>query len=208
MSTDPLPEILPGTVPVTLPELPYSLVIDSPLQVNAAFDPLRGRILQALRDRPATAKQLATQFGLAPSLLTYHLRILEEAGVVQIVAQRLVRGIVAKYYARTAQIFILRPPPEMADVPPAQLHLLHAAQAELSETLAAIGTHPALNAWFPHVRLSPERVRHYTQRLHHLIADLLHETPDPAGELYAFFALVFRAPPALQADSTTSPIEE
>lgn len=51
------------------------------------------------------AKQLAARLGASPGTVGHHLHVLEDAGLAQIVARRVVRGIVAKYYTRTARIF-------------------------------------------------------------------------------------------------------
>jgi DNA-binding transcriptional ArsR family regulator len=197
------PPILPGDVPVAPPELPLQLVVRSEEQIKAAFDPIRGRVLQLLRDRAATAKQLADELGVAPSLMTYHLHVLEDAGLIRLVAQRLVHGIVARYYARTARIFVLRPAPEVTGIPPVQLHLFDRAHDELLETLPGLADGDLLSAWFPHMRLSPERMAHYNDRLTGLVYDFLSEAPDPEGRVYALFATTFLAPPSLQASPPT-----
>src|SRR5215469_8143516 len=140
-------EILPDSVPVEMPALPPRLVVKSEQQIKAAFDPLRGRILQLIRERPATAKQLAAQLEVAPSLVVYHLQVLEAAGLVRLVAQRRVHGIIAKYYARTAQVFIFDPNREVTGQPPVQLLLLNQARDELLEALPRLGPHDTLRAW-------------------------------------------------------------
>jgi DNA-binding transcriptional ArsR family regulator len=196
--------ILPESVPVEMPSLPPRLVVESEQQIKAAFDPLRGRILQLLRERPATAKQLAAQLEVAPSLVVYHLQVLEGAGLACLVAQRRVRGIIAKYYARTAQVFIFDPNREVTGQPPVQLLLLNQARDELLEALPRLGPHDTLRAWCPHVRLSRERMRVYEERLDALVQDFLNEPPDPNGQMHVLFALDFLAPPSLQRPEPAS----
>lgn len=195
---DALP-ILPGDIPVVMPDVPPRLIVRTEEQVKAAFDPLRGRVLQVLRERPATTKQLAQQFKVAPSLMTYHLRVLEESGLVQVVAQRLVHGIVAKYYARTAQIFVFRPPQDATGVPPVQLQLMDQARDELLEALPQLGPSDLLSAWAPHVRLPRTRMQHYVDRLAMLVEELLSESADADGQVFTLFAAAFLAPRSLQA---------
>src|SRR6266487_5865713 len=99
-------EVLPEGVPVTMPELPLKLVITTVQQFKALGDHTRERILAIIQHQPATAKQLAERLGLPPGTIGHHLQALEAAGLAQVVARRLVRGTVAKYYTRTARIFV------------------------------------------------------------------------------------------------------
>lgn len=57
--------------------------------------PLRRRLLDRLRE-PASATQLAAEFGLSRQRVNYHLRALEEAGLVELVEQRRRRGCVER----------------------------------------------------------------------------------------------------------------
>ena len=60
---------------------------------------------------------------------------------------------------------------------------------------------------FPHVRLSPERIKVYQERLDSLLDDLLAETPDPQGQVYGLVFAMFLAPGYAQK-TTTSPVAE
>jgi hypothetical protein len=53
---------------------------------------------------------------------------------------------------------------------------------------------------FPHARLSPERARIYAERLDAIFEDLVHEPPDPAGDVYGVMIAMFRSPNYLQSD--------
>src|SRR6266571_8452912 len=97
--------VLAEDVPVEMPNLPPKLVINTPQQFKALGDPVRSRILGIIQNQPATAKQIADRLKVPPGTVGHHLQVLEEAGLAKIVARRLVRGIVAKYYTRTARIF-------------------------------------------------------------------------------------------------------
>src|SRR5215467_4196682 len=106
--------LLPGSVSVEMPELPRHLELTTERQLKAFTEPVRVRILRIIQNQPATAKQIADRLGFSPGTIGYHLQVLEEAGLAQIVARRLVRGIVAKYYTRTARVFDFKFPEEMA----------------------------------------------------------------------------------------------
>jgi DNA-binding transcriptional ArsR family regulator len=73
--------------------------------VRILADPLRLRLLAALRDRACTVKELAEQVGIAPSKLYYHIELLERHGLVTVVATRVVSGIMEKQYRVTALDF-------------------------------------------------------------------------------------------------------
>src|SRR5260370_40773829 len=97
--------VLPSNVPVTMPELPVQLVINTVQQFKAFSDPIRSRILGIIQNQPATAKQIADRLGASPGAIGHHLHVLEAAGLARVVARRMARGVVANYYTRTARIF-------------------------------------------------------------------------------------------------------
>jgi DNA-binding transcriptional ArsR family regulator len=68
-------------------------------------DPLRTQILERLVDEPKTVKEVAADLGLAPSRLYYHVNLLEEHGLIQVVDQRMVGNLVEKVYRATAYKF-------------------------------------------------------------------------------------------------------
>jgi DNA-binding transcriptional ArsR family regulator len=185
-----------------MPDLPPSLTLQSAKQYKALGDPLRIRILALIQHQPRTAKQLADLLERPPGTIGHQLRVLEGAGLARVVARRLVKGIVAKYYARTAHIFLVETPEELRAMrSPADIRLQR-ARDELAESVAALGDEAYFgypdNPEFFHVRLSPERARVYRDRLSELTTDLLHETPDPEGAVFAVSVAFFVAPPSLQ----------
>ncbi|MFE9422908.1 ArsR/SmtB family transcription factor [Kitasatospora sp. NPDC006697] len=72
-------------------------------QLRAVNNLVRHRILGVLRDGPATITQLAEKLGLAKGSSSYHVRLLEKAGLVEVVSTRKVRGVTERYYARTSR---------------------------------------------------------------------------------------------------------
>jgi DNA-binding transcriptional ArsR family regulator len=201
---DPLdPEaVLPGDVPVPMPELPLSLALTTAKQFKAFAEPVRTRILGIIQNQPATAKQIADRLGIPPGTAGHHLQVLEAAGLAKIVARRLVRGIVAKYYTRTARIFNFDLPHEVTGDTPITLHIVNDARDELAEAMAEKGEHAVCTCGFPHARLSPERAKVYEERVGALIDDLTAEPQDPHGQVVGLVAALFTAPGYLQADAT------
>lgn len=191
-------EILPESVPVTMPELPLKLVITTVQQFKALGDSTRDRILSIIQHQPATAKQLAERLGLPPGTIGHHLQVLEGAGLAQVVARRLVRGTVAKYYTRTARIFVYDMAREVTGGDLPTYEMMTRARDELMEALATIEYDPLRTSSVPRARLSFERAQIYSERIQALVEDFLHESPDPHGDIYELCAALFMAPAYLQ----------
>lgn len=69
--------------------------LEEPSEVRAALSPPRRELLTALRE-PASATQLAAALGLPRQRINYHLRVLEAAGLVELVEERQRRGCVER----------------------------------------------------------------------------------------------------------------
>jgi len=193
--------VLPEDVPVPMPELPTTLVVNTVQQFKATSDPVRSRILGIIQNQPATAKQIADRLGATPGAIGHHLHVLETAGLAQIVARRLVRGIVANYYTRTARIFKYDLPREVTGDTSISLEIITKARDELAEAEANVEEDTYRSEAFPHIRLSPERAGYYSERLQALIDDILRETPDPNGKVYGIFVAMFMSPEYMQGSS-------
>ncbi len=102
-------ELLSEDVPVKMPELPPTLRVYTMQQFKAFGDATRDRILSIIKHEPLTAKQIGTRLGIPPGTVGHHLQVLEEAGLAQVVARRLVRGIVSHQAARSRSSFLLTP---------------------------------------------------------------------------------------------------
>ena len=74
--------------------------------------------------------------GASPGAIGHHLHVLEAAGLAQVVARRLVRGIVANYYTRTARIFKYDLPREVTGDTSINLDIMAKAYEELAEAEA------------------------------------------------------------------------
>lgn len=192
--------------PVTMPELPMTLTIATEEQFKAIGDRTRTRILGIIQYQPATAKQIADKLKMSPGTINHHLQVLEAAGLAQIVARRLVRGIVAKYYTRTARIFKYAFPPDVAGPSSGALDIMNTAIAEYTESLATQDQDKDDDDFcgtsFPRARLSRERARYYSERLKGLIDEFLNEPAEADGEIYGLLTAMFKAPSYLQ----TAPI--
>ncbi len=192
---------LPHDVPVEMPDLPKSLAITTLEQFKAISDPVRSRILAVIRAQPATAKQIADRLKASPGAIGYHLRVLEAAGLVQVVARRVTNGIIAKYYTRTARIFQFDLPPELVDKGAVPMEIMTTARGELADALADARGEAITIIGFPHARLSDARARLYAARVEQLQEDLLNEPADPNGRVYGLCVAWFLSPAYMQSEA-------
>lgn len=84
-----------------------ALVSDA-AKARAALTPLRRELLERLRE-PNSAASLAGQLAVSRQKLGYHLRVLEEAGLVKLVEERPRRGFVERVLVACADTFVLDP---------------------------------------------------------------------------------------------------
>ena len=82
-----------------------ALVSDA-AKARAALTPLRRELLERLRE-PNSASTLAGQLDIPRQKLSYHLRVLEEAGLIRLVEERQRRGFVERVMVACADTFVL-----------------------------------------------------------------------------------------------------
>lgn len=75
--------------------------------IKALAHPLRLSLLEQLIATPASVQQLADQLGEVHAKLFYHVKELEKNGLVEVVGEQLVKGIVERFYRATARTFYL-----------------------------------------------------------------------------------------------------
>lgn len=85
-----------------------SIVIEDPAMLRVFYEPLRQRILGAL-GTPMSVKELADSLDDTANHLYYHVRILEKAGFIEVVDQRIVGSNVERLYGRSASRIELAP---------------------------------------------------------------------------------------------------
>src|SRR5258706_2583935 len=93
--------------PPTVPDYPlaYSSLVDTPTRLKAVADPIRRAIVDLVLERAATTTELATALGRPKGTIDHHLKVLEKAGLVQVVRTRKVRAMTERYWGRTARTF-------------------------------------------------------------------------------------------------------
>jgi DNA-binding transcriptional ArsR family regulator len=83
-------------------------VLERPDAAALALDPIKSRILAKLAT-PGSAASLAPEVGLTRQKVNYHLRVLEEAGLVEEVEERRWGGIKERRMVATAAMYVVSP---------------------------------------------------------------------------------------------------
>jgi DNA-binding transcriptional ArsR family regulator len=83
-------------------------VIDRPAAAEVSLDPIRGRLLAEL-GQPASASSLAARLGLPRQQLNYHLRTLEQHGLVELVEERRKGNVVERVLQAVAAAYVISP---------------------------------------------------------------------------------------------------
>ena len=83
-------------------------LIQSPQQAKVLFKPIRLEILQQLGEA-RTCSDLAKVFNTSPQKIYYHIKLLQETGLVSKVREERVRGIMEGYYQASARNYMLSP---------------------------------------------------------------------------------------------------
>ena len=112
--------------------------IDDPRYVKAMSHPLRVRILAMLDEREASPNQLAGWLGASLGTVAYHVRTLQQLGLIDLVGETRVRGAVEHHYRAKA-----RPSVSVeawTDAPPV------AKQAAVGSTLDVLGEYARVSA--------------------------------------------------------------
>lgn len=83
-------------------------VLEEPAAAAVALDPMRSRILAAL-GRPGSATTLAATLGESRQKINYHLRTLEQHGLVRLVEERARRGLTERVLEASASSYVVSP---------------------------------------------------------------------------------------------------
>ncbi len=83
-------------------------VIEDAAAAEVSLDPTRARLLAALAE-PGSATTLAAKVGLARQKVNYHLRALEEHGLVELVAERRKGNMTERVLRATAASYVISP---------------------------------------------------------------------------------------------------
>ncbi|MEU8615706.1 helix-turn-helix domain-containing protein, partial [Actinoplanes sp. NPDC048791] len=83
-------------------------VIEDPAAAEVSLDPIRSRLLAALAV-PGSATMLAAQVGLPRQKVNYHLRTLEQHGLLELVEERRRGNVTERVLQATAASYVISP---------------------------------------------------------------------------------------------------
>ena len=177
-------------------------VIDDPAAAAVALDPLRARLLAGLTE-PASASTLAERVGLPRQKVNYHLRILEEHGLVTEVGQRRWGGLTERLLHATAAAYLVSPgalgeasgdPDRIADRLSARYLIALGARVVREVGRLARRGEVATLSIDAELRLRPERRAAFAEELAAMVAELASRHHDEAGEPHRLLAAAHPIP--------------
>ncbi|WP_328923526.1 winged helix-turn-helix domain-containing protein [Streptomyces sp. NBC_00190] len=171
-------------------DLPETFHVTTDEQLRAVSNLTRHRIMAVLRFEPATITQIAERVGLAKGSSSYHVRLLERAGLVKVVRTRKVRGVTERYYAMAARAIVL---PDRGEGEPDVL--MRHAVADLEAAPVDGERHVRM----AHLRLTEAQFAELGARLQAL-ADEYRELSDPSLPNASLVFALFHPTPREQAE--------
>lgn len=167
-------------------ELDYPIddfvVAETPEALKALVDGTRITILDMLMDRAATTSQLASALGKPKGTVGYHLKVLEDAGLIRVVRRRRVRALTEKYYGRVGRTIVYGGLPEGAD----RAFMLRTALDDMTvaeeEPLPMFTTRRA--------RISEERAMEFVDRIAALAEEFI-ALPHEGHRVYGLIAGIY-----------------
>jgi DNA-binding transcriptional ArsR family regulator len=164
------------------------LVVREPEQLRALGDDLRSKIVILLRDRAYSTTELAQKLGLPKSTVGHHVKVLEKAGLLQVVRTRQVRAMTERYYGRTARLFLFEA--NEADAEDVR-NVAAASLRRAAEEMLPIGEDTRTTFGVVTSRLDDATARRLSRRLKRLIDDF-RAADDPNGIPYGLAAALYR----------------
>ena len=168
-------------------DLADRIALTEPSQVKAISHPLRTTILGLLHERAATVSELASALERPKSTVAHHVKVLNEAGLVQVVRTRRVRAIDERFYGRTARMFYVgveRGP--AGDQMPLDFNDFEVAARE-SESAYQDGK---LWGFIRHARISEAQASEFWERMAELVAEF-DRLPRSGNTMYGFAVGVY-----------------
>jgi DNA-binding transcriptional ArsR family regulator len=168
-------------------DLADRIVLTSPSQVKALSHPLRTTILHLLHERAATVSELARALERPKSTVAHHVKVLVDAGLVQVVRTRRVRAIEERFYGRTARLFYVSVDRDAhGDDMPRDFNDFEVAARESGGAFRD----GKLWGFIRHARISEEQASEFWERMAELVAEF-DRLPRSGETMYGFAVGVY-----------------
>jgi len=168
-------------------ELADRIALTEPAQVKALSHPARTTILHLLHERAATVTELAVALERPKSTVAHHVKVLTEAGLLQVVRTRRVRAVEERFYGRTARLFYVgvERGPE-GDEMPRDFNDFEVAAAEST----AAFRDGKLWGFIRHARIAETQVSEFWERMAALVTEF-DRLPRSGDTVYGFAVGVY-----------------
>ena len=168
-------------------DLADRIALTTSAQVKAIGHPLRTTILSLLHERAATVTELSAAVERPKSTVAHHVKVLTEAGLVQVVRTRRVRAIEERFYGRTARMFYVAAErsPDGDDLP-RDFNDFEVAAEESAEAYR----NGKLWGFIRHARVSEAQVSEFWERMAELVAEF-DQLPRSGETVYGFAVGVY-----------------
>ncbi len=163
-------------------EIADTVDADTPQAMKALGDTTRISILGLLLERAATTSHLADALDKPKGTVGYHLKVLEDAGLIRIVRTRKVRAMTEKYYGRVGRTIVYGHLPEKGDPFFMITQAIRDARIVEGEPLPMVTLRRA--------RIPADRALEFSRRVIEIAEDFT-ELPQAGDTVYAFLAGVF-----------------
>ena len=162
-------------------ELADQVRADTAVRMKALGDPLRWTILDLVLERAMTVTELAERLRRPKGSVAYHVKVLVESGLLQVVRTQKVRAIEERYYGRTGRTIVI-------DHEPGEIPFL---QDVVNEIDLGRPDHEAASGFtFRHARIPRDRAEEYIERLYALSLEFVDE-PRGGDIEYGFYFGLF-----------------
>ena len=168
-------------------DLADRIALTAPAQVKAISHPLRTTILGLLHERAASVSELAIALERPKSTVAHHVRVLADAGLVQVVRTRKVRAIEERFYGRTARMFYVgvERSPDGENMP----RDFNDFEVAAGESAAAYRD-GKLWGFIRHARITEEQASEFWERMAKLVAEF-DQLPRAGETMYGFAVGVY-----------------
>jgi DNA-binding transcriptional ArsR family regulator len=168
-------------------ELADRVALTRPSQVKALSHPLRTTILGLLHERAATVTELAVATKRPKSTVAHHVKVLAEAGLLQVVRTRRVRAIEERFYGRTARMFYVSVERDAAgEEMPRDFNDFEVAAGESADAFRD----GKLWGFIRHARITEEQASEFWERMAELVAEF-DRLPRSGDTMYGFAVGVY-----------------